>query len=223
MKYLKMSEEGQPGFFNRAKRSFGSAALMCLAVLAAAAPALAQNSKMSEQELRNEIENQGRPLTVRRAPAQSRIPDRYIVMFRPEVAVRTEARNIAKEMGGKIHFVYSEALHGFAATLSPEAVERLRYDRRIALIEEDRMAQAAQLPVTQSPQSPAPSWALDRIDQRGPQLDNSFTFPASGGAGVHIYILDSGILGGIFGQAGAHVELAGRIGDGFDSITLTSR
>jgi len=43
-------------------------------------------------------------------------------------------------------------------------------------------------------------------------------FPATAGAGVHIYIVDSGILGGIFGQAGAHVEFEGRVGDGFDAV-----
>jgi aqualysin 1 len=141
-------------------------------------------------------------------------------VFRPQVSVpEPETGDLVKTLGGRVHFVYGHALRGFAATLSPKAVEKLRRDRRVALIEEDRTVEATQLPLPQSPQTPAPSWALDRIDQRGGQLDNSFSFPASGGAGVHIYIVDSGILGGILGQAGAHVEFEGRVGDGFDSIT----
>jgi uncharacterized repeat protein (TIGR01451 family) len=195
-------------------------AILCLAALGTAVPALAQNSKVSQEELRRETEGSGWPVTVRRAPEHQRIADRYIILFRPEVSDPAhEARRIGKQLGAKVHFIYGHAVRGFAATLSADAVETLRSDRRIAFIEEDRIVQATQLPVPQSPQVPAPSWALDRIDQREPVLDNSFSFSPSGGAGVHIYIVDTGIRGGIFGQAGAHVEFAGRLGDGFDAIT----
>src|SRR5262245_20418950 len=219
MKHLNNIDKAPGRSFNPNKLAVVAAAAIILACLATTARA--QNSKLSEQDLRNEIEGQGWPLTIRRAPAQSKIADRYIVLFRPEVTVpRQEARRIVRQLGGKIHFVYDRALHGFAATLSPEAAEKLTRDPRIALIEEDRMAEAAQLPTLQSLQAPAPSWALDRIDQRGPELDNSASFPSSAGAGVDIYIIDSGILGGIFGQAGAHVEFEGRVGDGFDAVDV---
>src|SRR5215510_14770870 len=89
---------------NNTIRAAVAAAVMCLASLAMAAPALGQNSKVSEQDLQSEIEGQGWPLTIRRAPAQSRIADRYIVLFRPEVTVpRQEARRIVRQLGGKIH------------------------------------------------------------------------------------------------------------------------
>lgn len=191
--------------------------LLMLCTLLMALPAVGQNSKLSAQDLRGQIEGQSRPLPIHRVNSDRRMPDRYIVLFNAGIAdPHAEAQDIAVHLGGKLHFTYSDAVQGFAATLTPDAVEKLRHDPRVALIEEDQMVQAAQLPLPQSPQSPAPSWALDRIDQRETLLDNSFSFPASAGEGVHIYVLDSGILGGVFGLAGAHVELDGRIGNGID-------
>src|SRR5262249_16863657 len=158
--------------------------------------------------------------TVRRAPDSLRIADRYIVMFAPGVAdPHQEGRDIVRELGGTLHHTYGHALQGFAATLSPAAVGQLRHAPPVLLIEEDRVAHGAGLPEPVSPQAPVPSWALDRIDERGPLLDNSFSFPASAGAGTHIYIIDGGILGGINGAAGAHIEFDGRLGDGADFIT----
>ncbi len=52
-------------------------------------------------------------------------------------------------------------------------------------------------------QSAPQNWALDRIDQRSPNLNNSYSYTSTG-SGVHIYILDSGINLG-------HNEFAGRI------------
>jgi uncharacterized repeat protein (TIGR01451 family) len=183
-------------------------------------PGWAQPAKRSQADLIEELVGTGRPLTVRRAPAEHKIADRYIVLFTSGVAdPHQEARDIVAASGGTLHLTYGHAVKGFAATLSPQTVERLRSDPRIALIEEDRRAHATSLPLPPSPQVPAPSWGLDRIDQRGPILDGSYGFPVSAGSGVHIYIIDTGILGGIFGAAGAHVELDGRIGDGIDVIT----
>ena len=190
--------------------------------LSAGVPASAQLNKVSEADLRQEIEGKGYPLTIHRAPAGHKIADRYIVMFTRDVTdPERETADIVEGHGGRVHYQYSHALHGFAATLSADAVEKLRHDQRIALIEEDRIAHATALPMPSSPQAPAPSWALDRIDQRGPMLDNSFSFPASGGQGVDIYIIDTGILGGINGQngLGSHIELDGRVGSGADFIT----
>ena len=205
--------------FNNTEAARSMAALLVF-TLAVAAPALAQSHKLSAADIRKEIEGNGGPSNVRRAPEGSRIADRYIVLFAPGVAdPHQEGRDIVRQLGGTLHHSYGHAVQGFAATLSPAAVEQLRHDSRVLMIEEDRVTQAAALPLPPSPQAPVPFWALDRIDQRGAQLDNSFSFPASAGAGVHIYMIDTGILGGIFGLAGAHVEFEGRVGDGVDFIT----
>lgn len=210
----------------------GIVAIMFLLTFFVAMPAVAQGSKLSEADLRKEIEGTGYPLTIRRAPEKQKVTDQYVVLFNDNVAnPQLEARQITGRLGGKILFTYEHAVKGFAATLSPQAVEFLRHDPRVALIQEDQIGhasataplapafQSAAASTSESPQTPAPSWALDRIDQRNLPLDNSFSFPATSGAGVDIYILDSGILGGINGAAGAHVELTGRVGSGFDAVT----
>jgi len=196
--------------------------LLCSAMVGTAADA--QSAKLSEADLRKELTSAGRPLVVHAAPPQEKIADRYIVLFDSSVTDPSqEARDIASATGGTLHHTYAHAVKGFSATLSPGAIEALRHDSRVVWIEEDRRVHAAALLLPQSPQQPAPSWALDRIDQRGPILDSSFAFPTSAGSGVHMYIVDTGVLGGIFGAAGAHVELDGRIGDGVDFVTPSTQ
>ncbi|CAE8660118.1 unnamed protein product, partial [Polarella glacialis] len=46
------------------------------------------------------------------------------------------------------------------------------------------------------------SWGLDRIDARH-GLDRSYTSPADGGSGVHVYVLDTGVRT-------THVDFGGR-------------
>jgi len=225
----KVSEVTQRKFLRRAMQA-GVVAMLFLFSLATAAPAVAQDSKLSEAQLSREM-HEAHPLTIHRAAPEQRIADRYIVLFNDSVAnPHEEGRNMVTRESGKMHFTYGHAVKGFAATLTPDAVERLRHDPRVALIEEDRAVhttsmapppfmQAAALPTPLSPQI-GTSWALDRIDQRNLPLDNSFSFPASAGAGVHLYMIDSGMLGGIFGLqgVGSHVEFAGRVGDGADFV-----
>uniref|UniRef100_UPI003467EDD9 Extracellular serine proteinase n=1 Tax=Thermus sp. (strain Rt41A) TaxID=32063 RepID=UPI003467EDD9 len=65
-------------------------------------------------------------------------------------------------------------------------------------------------PAMAAVQSPA-TWGLDRIDQRTLPLDGRYTYTATG-AGVHAYVVDTGILL-------SHQEFTGRIGKGYDAIT----
>jgi len=55
----------------------------------------------------------------------------------------------------------------------------------------------------QTTQVAPPNWALDRIDQHSGPLDNTYSYTTTG-AGVNVYILDSGIRAD-------HTEFAGRL------------
>lgn len=115
------------------------------------------------------------------------VNDRHIVVFRDDVSdVPGLARRLTSENGGTLHFTYERALRGFAASLPAAALEGLRRNPHIAYIEPDA---AAELHDTQM--NP-PSWGLDRIDQADLPLSKSYTYPNTG-AGVNVYILDTGI------------------------------
>jgi PKD repeat protein len=153
-------------------------------------------------------------LQVVRAPAGRAIPGRYVVLFKPVVRdARGVADRIVRAERGQLHFAYEHAVHGFAADLSDQAIERLRNDPNVLMIVEDGLV------FHDATQSPTPSWGLDRIDQVNRPGNGSYTYNRTG-AGVHFYGIDTGILGGINGTATTpHNEFVGRLSTGFDAIT----
>ncbi len=98
--------------------------------------------------------------------------------------------------------VFSHALHGAAVTISPADSAALAADG--VNVETNGTVTATRAPL---------SWGQDRIDQRFLPLDGSYT-PPNEGAGVHAYIIDSGVDVG-------HPEFGGRASDGFDAIDGT--
>lgn len=117
-------------------------------------------------------------------------PNRYIVVFKPGVAdVALSAQSLTQVHRGTLHHTYQTAIRGFCATLVPGSVDVLRRDSRVASVEPDYPIRAYEdAAATQT----NPPWPLDRVDQRDLPLDNQFTF-SSTGAGVNIYVIDSGI------------------------------
>ena len=136
------------------------------------------------------------------------IPDRYIVVFKQEVKdVRGEvARQVAAHKG-RVHFTYTHALKGYAVTLPAAAVRALRSNPTVQYIEQDQLAHASET------QNPTPSWGLDRVDQRDLPLNNSYSYLRTG-AGVRVYIIDTGIRTSHSDFGGRAVPGANFIGDG---------
>ena len=72
------------------------------------------------------------PLALARAGTP--IPDRYIVVFKPEVQdAPGEARRQVTAGHGQLHFTYTHAIKGYAATLSPAALDAVRATVVLAL------------------------------------------------------------------------------------------
>lgn len=144
--------------------------------------------------------------------AGSDVSNRYIVVFRGTVGdIAGTARALAAAHNATLRHTYQYALHGFAAEMSPADVEALRSDPRVDYIEADQVAH-----IVDTQLNPG-SWGLDRVDQRNLPLDNSYTYPAGGGAGAHVYIIDTGIRT-------THQDFGGRatfdVNTNIDGITI---
>jgi subtilisin family serine protease len=131
------------------------------------------------------------------------IPGRYIIVLNPRSDSRVLAPQLIAAYGGTLGFVYTSALKGFSASLSPEAAAALRAMPSVTLVEEDQVVRAIE---TQS----GATWGLDRIDQRDLPLSTTYVFNARG-TGVSAYIIDTGIRT-------THSEFGGRASVGVDAV-----
>ena len=132
----------------------------------------------------------------------------YIVVLRDNKmdgsTIRTTASSLTSKHSGRVNHVYAKALRGFAATLSPKQARRLAADPAVAYVEQDSLVKASR------PQTPTPSFGLDRVDQRDLPLNTTYAFP-NVAANVHAYIIDTGIRF-------THVDFGGRATSGFDAV-----
>jgi subtilisin family serine protease len=135
-------------------------------------------------------------------PAQATTPRAsYIVT----TAAGSPAQHLVTALGGKVGFVYTDALHGFSVSLPVPALSALRLLPGVLAVEPDRIVHA------DSTQTNPPSYGLDRIDQRNLPLSHSYTYGGDG-TGVTAYVIDTGINYG-------HVDFGGRAKPGFDAVT----
>jgi aqualysin 1 len=115
------------------------------------------------------------------------IPDRWIVVFRDEVAEPGPRANVLMQgTGGQIHFTYGRALKGFAATIPPARLSRILSDPDVLYVEQDQVVS-----LSSTVQSPA-TWGLDRVDQRPLPLNSSYQYTTAA-TGVTAYVIDTGI------------------------------
>ena len=129
-------------------------------------------------------------------PDSGVVAGQYIVTLKPGVdsdSVASESRS----RGDRIDHVYRSVTHGFSGRLSDAEVRRLRTDPRVERVEADQVVYAVDT------QSPAPSWGLDRIDERAPDATSSYTYPTTA-SDVTAYVIDTGIYA-------ANADFSGRV------------
>ncbi|MFD5183358.1 S8 family peptidase [Streptomyces sp. NPDC058372] len=133
------------------------------------------------------------------------VRDSYIVTLKSGTKAPSAAgAKLASRYGGKISHTYQRALNGYAVKLHAVQARRLAADPAVASVAQDVKVRAS---ATQTD----PTWGLDRTDQRTLPLDGRYTSPDGGGAGVTVYVIDTGIRI-------SHKEFGGRARDGYDFI-----
>lgn len=131
----------------------------------------------------------------------------YIVVFRDDVVNPSGLTDqLVSQFGGTVHFRYAYALKGFAATLPAAAIDALQRNPAVSFIERDGIVTVS----GSGTDNTVSSWGLDRIDQRDLPLSNSYQWTHDG-AGVRVYIIDTGIRT-------THNEFGGRASVGADFI-----
>ena len=151
------------------------------------------------------------PDTGNRTAAAEAVAGQYIVVLQNTVAdPASVARDLVNAAGGSLLRVYSSAIKGFAARLSAPAAAALASNPLVASVEPDQVMRAD---VTQSMDANGDPWGLDRIDQGALPLSRTYTYTSTG-AGVHAYIIDTGIWT-------LHPEFGGRANNVFDAYGAT--
>jgi subtilisin family serine protease len=147
-----------------------------------------------------------------KADDAARIDGQYIVVFKDSVALSGKGMNAAmagvslRSESSKIDVQY-DVIPAFAAKLEPEDLDAIRNNPDVAFVEEDQLMYATAVRAAASPLE------IDRHDRCPATEDSSFNDNTCNGAGVLVYVVDTGIRA-------THDQYNGRVntGRGFTAI-----
>jgi subtilisin family serine protease len=140
--------------------------------------------------------------TILAAGSPEAIPNSYIVKFKDFSTQSVDS--VAGKFGTKIDRSFDGAFKGFAATASEQQAKRLAADPSVEYVEQNQVFRA------DATQANPPSWGLDRIDQASLPLNSSYSYTSTG-AGVNVYVIDTGVRI-------SHSTFGGRAVNGYDAV-----
>jgi subtilisin family serine protease len=164
-----------------AAASFGVAALTALAFTATAAEAKTELGAIVGED------------------APGAIAGEYIVVLEDDASLTTK---LAEVDGGEVVDTFAE-VDAFLLEATETEAKELAAEDGVAFVEQNAVVS---LDATQT----NATWGLDRIDQRNRPLSGTYTYNYTG-AGVHAYIIDTGIRA-------THSQFSGRVGNGYDFV-----
>ena len=135
--------------------------------------------------------------------AQDDTEGTYIIVLKSANDIDGKEKQIA-QMGGRTEKRFTNAINGLSVKIKHKDADQLRSEPNVLSVELDQPMFALDT------QTSPPSWGLDRIDQRALPLSSSFTASAYG-AGVEVYIVDTGVFA-------SHTDFSGRLRSGFSAI-----
>lgn len=138
-----------------------------------------------------------------------RVPGRYILTLDsaiPDMLGLADLQASVESLllavgGGDILHMYRTAMTGAAVSLTEQQAALLSSLPGVLAVEPDQVV------VANAETQADAAWGLDRIDQAVLPLDEQYSYPASAGNGVSVYVIDTGLRD-------THDEFAGRVIEG---------